>query len=101
MQACYTHVSKCDHHLRLFLSIHNSVVTMAWVLNASDEVNARSDYPTIIAVCLVLTILMTVVVVLRIYVHASVRQIGSDDCVILGNMVRQYYLSRHNHGSQH
>ena len=63
---------------------------MGWVLNASDEIAVQSKYPTIIAVCIVLTLLMMTVVVLRIYLHSQARQIRADDYVIIASAVRAW-----------
>ena len=65
---------------------------MGWVLNASHEVDSQSKYPTIIPVCVVLTFLMTGVVLLRIYIRLSARQIGADDYVIIVTMVRRAFF---------
>ena len=55
---------------------------MLWVYNASLELNAKSEYPAIIAVSLSLTVLMTILVALRAYVRAIVVESpGSDDYV--------------------
>ncbi len=70
-----------------------SPLMMGWVLNASAEINSLSKYPTIIAVCIVLTLLMIAVVFLRIYVHFQAREIRADDYVIITSMVRELSMS--------
>lgn len=59
---------------------------MVWVKNVSPAVDSQSRYPTIIAICVVLTVLMIIVVALRIYVHFQ-PGLASDDIVIFVSMV--------------
>ena len=66
---------------------------MPWVLNASDEINAQSKHPTIIAVCVILTLLMTAVAFLRVYVHLQAGQLRADDNVIVATMVTTPFVS--------
>lgn len=66
---------------------------MPWVLNASDEINAQSKHPTIIAVCVILTLLMTAVALLRVYVHLQAGQLRADDNVIVATMVNTPLVS--------
>ncbi|ELR05656.1 hypothetical protein VC83_02952 [Pseudogymnoascus destructans] len=57
---------------------------MQWVYNASPEVLAKSQYPSILGVVLGLTGLMVFTVALRGYVRvAMVKAVGQDDWVIL------------------
>ncbi|EZF11686.1 hypothetical protein H113_07277 [Trichophyton rubrum MR1459] len=57
-----------------------------WVYYVSPEVNAISQYPTILAVCISLTFVMTVVVCLRIWVRAVWKKsFGVDDAVIVSS----------------
>jgi hypothetical protein len=57
---------------------------MGWVQNASPEVDAASDYPTIISVCICMTIFMMAVVSLRIYVRVILLKLmGIDDWTII------------------
>lgn len=57
---------------------------MGWIENASPEVEAASNYPTIISVCISMTIFMTAVVSLRIYVRAFLLKLmGLDDWAII------------------
>lgn len=65
---------------------------MGWVYNVSPEVAAQSYYPAILAVCVVLTTLMTAVVSLRIYIHIRAGRVAPDDYVIFFSMV---YLQLH------
>ncbi|KAK2768632.1 hypothetical protein FQN54_000488 [Arachnomyces sp. PD_36] len=60
---------------------------MGWIYNASPEVTAQSSYPAILAVCLVLTTIMTIVVSLRIYIHVRSRRLAADDYVIFMSMI--------------
>lgn len=55
-----------------------------YVINASPEVNAQSNYPLILGVSIPLLLLMLTVVGLRIYVRVSIlRRPGPDDwCVV-------------------
>ncbi|KAI9843364.1 MAG: hypothetical protein M1838_002653 [Thelocarpon superellum] len=57
---------------------------MYWVYNAGAEVNAISQYPEILAVCVTLTSVMVIVVGLRMYVRSTIlRSVGADDWTIL------------------
>jgi len=61
---------------------------MGWIQNASDSVQEKSTYPTILAVCITLTIIMTTTVALRGYVRGyMLKTIGWDDWVILSSAV--------------
>lgn len=61
---------------------------MQWVHNASPEVLAKSQYPSILGVVLGLTGLMLLTVGLRAYVRvAMVKAVGKDDWVILFSAV--------------
>lgn len=63
---------------------------MQWVHNASPEVLAKSQYPSILGVVLGLTGLMVFTVALRGYVRvAMVKAVGKDDWVILFSAVRR------------
>ena len=60
-----------------------------WVLNASPDVNAQSQYPTIIGVCVSLCALMLTIVCLRAYTRLKlVQAFGADDIVIISSAVR-------------
>lgn len=61
---------------------------MTWVHNASPEVDAESQWPTIVAVCIALTFVMTVTVGLRGYTRAiMLKTLWADDWVILFSAV--------------
>jgi hypothetical protein len=61
---------------------------MGWVQNASPAVDAASNYPTIIAVCVCLTAFMTTFVGLRVYVRAVMLKLfGIDDWIIVFSAV--------------
>lgn len=61
---------------------------MTWVHNASPEVDAKSQWPTIVAVCIALTFVMTVTVGLRDYTRAiMLKTLWADDWVILFSAV--------------
>ncbi|KFZ11174.1 hypothetical protein V501_04875 [Pseudogymnoascus sp. VKM F-4519 (FW-2642)] len=73
---------------RLLASSRFSPATMQWVHNASPEVLAKSQYPSILGVVLGLTGLMVFTVALRGYVRvAMVKAVGKDDWVILFSAV--------------
>ena len=68
---------------------------MGWVQNASPEVDAASNYPTIISVCISMTIFMTSVVSVRIYVRAFLLKLmGIDDWTIIFSAVSLARVSR-------
>ena len=52
---------------------------MAWVVNATAEVDGESQYPAIIAVCIVLTALSVVVVGARLWIRSKSRGLAGDD----------------------
>ncbi|KAJ3940024.1 uncharacterized protein N0V96_010020 [Colletotrichum fioriniae] len=52
---------------------------MGWVLNATPEVEAISQWPTIIAVVIVLSVLSVIVVGSRIWIRFSARGLAADD----------------------
>ena len=66
---------------------------MTWVYNPQHEtkvsdLDAISRWPTIVGVCVSLTILMTITVGLRIYVRARmIKSLGIDDYVMIFSMV--------------
>lgn len=60
---------------------------MGWVLHATPEVNAESQYPLIISVCVVLSVLSSAVVIARLHVRFSARGFASDDWMSLLSMV--------------
>lgn len=52
---------------------------MGWVDNASPEVNAESQYPTIIAICATLSVLSLAVYGARIWVRLKNHGLAADD----------------------
>lgn len=57
---------------------------MTWVQNASPAIDAKSQWPTILAVCIILTTIMVTTVGLRGYVRVVLlKTVGGDDWVIL------------------
>ena len=60
---------------------------MAWVDNATAADDAKSDYPTIIAICIVLSILSIAVVSTRLWIRGSSRGLKADDCMAALSMV--------------
>lgn len=64
-----------------------------WVHHVSTEVDAQSRYPTIIAVAMALTAVMTIIVLTRGYVRlVIVQQLGKDDYVTFFSAVRLYSI---------
>jgi hypothetical protein len=61
---------------------------MPWVQHVAPEVEAVSQYPTILWVCCSLTLFMLVVVALRAYVRiVRVKNFGMDDTLVSGGAV--------------
>ncbi|KAI9158880.1 integral membrane protein [Paramyrothecium foliicola] len=52
---------------------------MGWVVNATPEVDGISQYPTIISICVVLSILSSLVVGTRLFVRHKNRGLAADD----------------------
>jgi hypothetical protein len=52
---------------------------MGWVDNASPEIDAESQYPTIIAICSVLSVLSITVVCCRLWIRYKKNRVGADD----------------------
>jgi hypothetical protein len=65
---------------------------MGWVYNASVEVEAASQYPLILGVCVSLTILMIITVCLRLYVRAQASRLGAADWVMVVSMVSNFQM---------
>lgn len=64
---------------------------MTWVENARPEIEAESQWPMIVAVCVVLTVAMASTVGLRLYVRIRmIKSVGIDDYVMLASMVKVY-----------
>ncbi|OIW32845.1 hypothetical protein CONLIGDRAFT_676664 [Coniochaeta ligniaria NRRL 30616] len=60
---------------------------MVWVDNASPEVNAESQYPTIIAICSVLSVLSITVVCARLWIRFKNHGLAADDWMATLSMV--------------
>ena len=60
---------------------------MGWVENASPRVEAESQWPTIIAICTVMSVLSIVIVCLRLWVRRSNRGLALDDYFAAASMV--------------
>ncbi|ODA82205.1 hypothetical protein RJ55_00711 [Drechmeria coniospora] len=60
---------------------------MGWVDNATSEVEAMSQYPTIIAICVVVSLLSIVTVGGRLWVRATARGLASDDWMAAMSML--------------
>lgn len=52
---------------------------MVWVKNATKEVNDQSQYPVIITVCIVLTVISMLVVGGRLWIRSKSRGLAGDD----------------------
>ncbi|KAG5969863.1 hypothetical protein E4U58_001014 [Claviceps cyperi] len=52
---------------------------MGWVVNASPEVDAQSQWATVLIVCLVLSMLSIVTVSSRLWIRAKARGLAADD----------------------
>lgn len=52
---------------------------MGWVLNATEDINGQSKYPTIISICAVFSVLSTVVVGARVWLRSKARGLAADD----------------------
>ena len=66
---------------------HAFSLKMGWVHNASPEVEAASQYPLILGVCLGLTILMVFTVSLRLFLRARASRWAAADYVMVVSMV--------------
>lgn len=74
---------------------------MPWVKNVSPEVDAISQYPTILGVCISLTAFMVLVVVLRIWTRAAlVKAMGTDDIVVMCTSVSLTVCNERPQGSR-
>lgn len=60
---------------------------MGWVYNATPDVEAVSQYPVVLGVCLSLTILMVITVCLRLFMRAQASRLGAADYVMVMSMV--------------
>jgi len=52
---------------------------MGWVENATPEVEALSQWPTILAVCVILSFLSIVTVSMRLWIRYTARGLAADD----------------------
>ncbi|KAG5973169.1 hypothetical protein E4U55_000637, partial [Claviceps digitariae] len=52
---------------------------MGWVVNATPEVDAQSQWATILTVCIVLSVLSTATVSTRLMIRAKARGLAADD----------------------
>ena len=52
---------------------------MPWVVNATPEVDAASEWRTIVTVCVVLSFLAAVVSGMRVWIRARARGMEADD----------------------
>lgn len=52
---------------------------MPWVANATPEVDASSQWRTIVTVCVVLGVVAMVIAGMRVYIRAKVRGMAADD----------------------
>jgi len=63
-------------------------MTGQWVYNAFPEVDAESQYPTILGVSITICAMMVLVVSTRLYVRARMLKfLGADDFVIVASAV--------------
>lgn len=60
---------------------------MGWVDNASSEVNAESQYPTIIAICVTLSLLSITTVCARLWIRYRKHGLAADDWMATLSMV--------------
>lgn len=61
---------------------------MVWINNGSPALDQISEYPTILGVCITLSILTTVIVLLRGFTRARILKVlGIDDYVIFFSCV--------------
>jgi len=90
---CCLEIKLFQHHCLSFfmMTVPPASTTAAyhgWVHDATLAVNAQSQYPTILGVCVSLTLFMVSVVCLRFYVRGvMIRSIGWDDWVVLASAV--------------
>jgi hypothetical protein len=60
---------------------------MGWVLNAPLEVDADSQYPTIIAICVVLSLISMAGVSSRLWIRHRSRGLANDDWMACLSMI--------------
>lgn len=66
---------------------------MTWVSNATPEVDAISQWRTILAVCVVLTVLTVIVVGYRLWLSFRGRGLAADDYVALASCILAFIYS--------
>ncbi|KAI9681265.1 MAG: hypothetical protein M1817_002547 [Caeruleum heppii] len=65
-----------------------------WVYNVTPEINALSEYPKILAICISLTAIMLLIVSLRMYVRwVMVKAPGWDDYAIIASTCQPVHKS--------
>lgn len=52
---------------------------MTWVANASPELDAQSQWRTVVAVCVILSFVAGVIVGMRLWIRARTRGMAADD----------------------
>ncbi|PHH66557.1 hypothetical protein CDD81_7032 [Ophiocordyceps australis] len=60
---------------------------MVWVAHASPELDAQSQYPAIIAICVVLSVVSMAIVGCRLYIRSAARGLASDDLMAAVSLV--------------
>lgn len=59
-----------------------------WINNGSEQLDAVSKYPTILGVCIALSVLLIIVVAMRAYTRIKIlNSLGFDDWVIFFSAV--------------
>lgn len=66
---------------------------MGWVENATPEVEAISQWPTIIAVCVLMSVLAVVVVCMRLWIRQKAHGLAADDYMAALSMVFALFYS--------
>lgn len=62
------------------VDVDNSAsLVMPWVLNADEAINRESQYPTIVIICTVLSVLSIAIVGTRLYIRHTARGLAGDD----------------------
>lgn len=60
---------------------------MVFVANATPEVDAQSQYATIIAICVVMSALATVIVCARLFIRKKNNRIAGDDWMSILSLI--------------
>ncbi|KAG6011094.1 hypothetical protein E4U54_008301, partial [Claviceps lovelessii] len=66
---------------------------MGWVINAAPEVEAQSQWVTILTVCIVLSVLSTATVSSRLWIRATARGLAADDYMAMLSAVFAFTYS--------